>query len=193
MPKIFTEDNKEELRIKLLDNGFIMLKLGGLSAVNIDKLTEKTFIAKGTFYNFFESKSEFMYHMMIHERDRAKESLLSHLNDNGKLTKDSLRNYLLWLSSENPNVFAYLTEPEKKRLVSSWSDKYIEDEENDSKTMHTLISLLDNPSKNPDWKLACNYMKLLAISLTMEKIFIKENYNDMIASLIENIVNILCK
>ena len=192
MPKIFTEDNKEDLRIKLLDNGFNMLKTGGLSAVNIDKLTENTYIAKGTFYNLFENKSEFIYHMMIHERNRAKDNLLSHLNDNGKLTKDSLRDYLLWLSAENPNVFAYLTDSEKKRLVASWSDKYIEDENNDSKTMHTLISLLDNPSKNPDWKLACNYMKLIAVSLTMEKVFIKENYNNMIASLIENIITLLC-
>lgn len=192
MPKIFTEDNKEDLRIKLLDNGFNMLKTGGLSAVNIDKLTENTYIAKGTFYNLFENKSEFIYHMMIHERNRAKDNLLSHLNDNGKLTKDSLRDYLLWLSAENPNVFAYLTDSEKKRLVASWSDKYIEDENNDSKTMHTLILLLDNPSKNPDWKLACNYMKLIAVSLTMEKVFIKENYNNMIASLIENIITLLC-
>lgn len=192
MPKIFTEDNKEDLRIKLLDNGFNMLKTGGLSAVNIDKLTVNTYIAKGTFYNLFENKSEFIYHMMIHERNRAKDNLLSHLNDNGKLTKDSLRDYLLWLSAENPNVFAYLTDSEKKRLVASWSDKYIEDENNDSKTMHTIISLLDNPSKNPDWKLACNYMKLIAVSLTMEKVFIKENYNNMIASLIENIITLLC-
>ena len=158
MPKIFTEDNKEDLRIKLLDNGFNMLKTGGLSAVNIDKLTENTYIAKGTFYNLFENKSEFIYHMMIHERNRAKDNLLSHLNDNGKLTKDSLRDYLLWLSAENPNVFAYLTDSEKKRLVASWSDKYIEDENNDSKTMHTLISLLDNTYKihHPQWRISCN-------------------------------------
>ena len=192
MPKIFTEENKEDLKIKLLDKGFTMLKDGGLSSVNIDKLTETTYIAKGTFYNLFENKYEFIYHMMIHERDRAKENLASHLNDNGKLTKDSLRDYLLWLSAENPNVFAYLTDAEKKRLVTSWSDKYIENENNDSKTMHTLISLLDKPSKNPDWKLACNYMKLIAVSLTMEKVFIRENYSDMIASLIENIINLLC-
>ena len=147
MPKIFSDENKENLRIRLLDEGFSMLKSGGLSSVNIDKLTTDAYIAKGTFYNLFENKSEFIYHMMIHERNRAKDNLLSHLNDNGKLTKDSLRDYLLWLSAENPNVFAYLTDSEKKRLVASWSDKYIEDENNDSKTMHTLILLLDNTYK----------------------------------------------
>ena len=74
MPKIFTDENRDELRIKLLDKGFKMLKKGGLSAVNIDRLTEGTYIAKGTFYNLFTNKSEFMYHMMIHERTRAKDN-----------------------------------------------------------------------------------------------------------------------
>ena len=139
MPKIFTEENKDELRIKLLDKGFQMLRKDGLSGVNIDRLTEKTYIAKGTFYNLFENKSEFMYHMMMHERTRSKNKLLSYLNDSGKLTKDSLRDYLKWLSTENPNVFAYLTDSEKNHLISSWSDRYIEDENNDSKTMQMLI------------------------------------------------------
>ena len=170
----------------------VHIKKGGLSAVNIDKLTEETYIAKGTFYNLFENKSEFMYHMMIHERNRAKEKLLTYLNDSSKLTKDSLRDYLKWLSAENPNVFAFLTDAEKKRLIASWSDKYIEDESNDSKTMHMLISLLESPAKDPDWKLACNYMKLIAISLATKKVFIKENYNAMIDSLIEQILNMLC-
>jgi len=192
MPKIFTDENRNEIRKKLLDKGFKMLKKGGLSAVNIDKLTEETYIAKGTFYNLFENKYEFMYHMMIHERTRAKEKLLTYLNDSSKLTKDSLRDYLKWLSAENPNVFAFLTDAEKKRLIASWSDKYIEDKCNDSKTMHMLISLLESPAKDPDWKLACNYMKLIAISLATKKVFIKENYNAMIDSLIEQILNMLC-
>ncbi len=131
-------------------------------------------------------------HMMIHERNRAKEKLLSYLNDSGKLTKDSLRDYLKWLSAKNPNVFAFLTDAEKKRLIASWSDKYIEDKSNDSKTMHMLISLLESPATEPDWKLACNYMKLIAISLATKKVFIKENYNVMVDSLIEQILKMLC-
>lgn len=192
MPKIFTDENRNEIRLKLLNMGFKMLKKGGLSAVNIDKLTEDTYIAKGTFYNLFETKSEFMYHMMIHERTRAKEKLFSYLNDSGKLTRDSLRGYLTWLSAENLNVFAFLTDAEKKRLVSSWSDKYIEDEDNDNDTMHMLISLLESPAEDPDWMLACNYMKLIAVSLATKNVFIKEKYNVMIDSLIGQIVDILC-
>lgn len=193
MPKIFSDENRDALRVKLLDNGFEMLKRGGLSSVNIDVLTANAYIAKGTFYNLFENKNLFMYQMMLHERNRAKDKLLSYLSANGKLTKDSLKNYLHWLSSENPNVFAYLTDAEKKRLITSWKNEYLEDESNDKDTMQMLISLLDKPAKNPDWRLACNYMKLIAVSLTMKTIFIQDNYDKMITSLIDTIADILCK
>ena len=192
MPRIFTAENRDELRIKLLDKGFTMLKKGGLSAVNIDKLTEEAYIAKGTFYNLFTNKSKVMYYMMIHERTRAKGKLLSYLDSSGKLTKESLRDYLKWLSAENPNTFAYLTTAEKKRLVSTWSDRYIENEDNDSDTMHMLISLLRSPVTDPDWRLACNYMKLIAVSLATKEVFIKENYKAMVDSLINQIVDMLC-
>lgn len=192
MPKIFTDKNRDEIRTSLLDNGFKMLKNGGLLAVNIDTLTKVVYIAKGTFYNLFDNKSEFMYQMMIHERNRAKDMLISYLNKSGKLTRDSLRDYLKWLTQENPNVFAFLTDSEKKHLISTWSDKYIENEDNDNTTMHVLISLLETPAHTPNWMLACNYMKLIAISLTTEKVFIRENYNEMIDSLINSIVDMLC-
>ena len=55
-----------------------------------------------------------------------------------------------------------------------------------------LISLLESPANNPDWKLACNYMKLIAVSLATKNVFITENYNAMINSLIDQIVDILC-
>ena len=192
MPRIFTKENKEELKTKLLDDGFIMLKKNGLSNVNIDKLTKDNYIAKGTFFNLFENKNEYIYHMMIHKREHAKNKLISYLNSNNKLTSTNLKEYLHWLCKENPNVFSYLTEKEKKRLISSWNIKYIENEENDSITMHKIISLLEKPNINSNWKLACNYMKLIALSLSTKKIFIEDNYDELIESLINNIISILC-
>ena len=62
----------------------------------------------------------------------------------------------------------------------------------DSYSTHMLISLLESSADDPDRKLACNYMKLIAVSLTTKKVFIKENYNAMIDSLISQIVDILC-
>ena len=59
MPKVFSEKNRVEIREHLLTEGFAMLRAGGLGGVNIDKLCVKCYIAKGTFYHFFETKYEF--------------------------------------------------------------------------------------------------------------------------------------
>lgn len=129
--------------------------------------------------------------MMLHERNRSKNILSSYLDEEGKLDKDNLKNYLSWLSEVNPNIFSYLTDAEQKRLIASWDIEYIENEDNDSYTMHMLISILKAPRENPDWKLACNYMKLIALSLSMKNVFITDNYDEMINSLIEQIVDLL--
>lgn len=191
MPKIFSEENREEIREHLLTEGFSMLREGGLNGVNIDKLCAKCYIAKGTFYHFFETKYEFMYHMMIYERLRSKKELSRQLNDEGRLSNEAFRKYLIWLRDENPNVFSYLTEPDKKRIVAKWPPEYLENEENDEQTMLGIIAILETPKKKPDWKNACNLMKMLAISLTMPEIFIRESFEDTTEILIHSIISCL--
>lgn len=59
--------------------------------------------------------------------------------------------------------------------------------------MQMLISLLDKPVNNPDWQLACNYMKLIAVSLATKQVFIAGNFYALIDSLVDNTVQILCE
>lgn len=193
MPKIFNEENKKAIQKELIECGFALLKQGGLHAVNIDVLTKNCFIAKGTFYNLFENKSDYLYHMMLFERARSKEMLHLYLNENGQLSTNNLKNYLFWLFDENPNIFSYLTKEEQTRLISTWPDKYLTNMNNDKETMHMLHALLECPRKNPSWELACNYMKLIAVSLTIKDIFISSHYEIMIWDIIDKITVLLCK
>lgn len=97
MPKIFTEPEKEELKRKLLETGFCALKKQGLAKLRIEDITRDCFIAKGTFYSFFESKSEYLYQISLYERQRCKDKLKLYLNSQGKLSADGLYHYLCWL------------------------------------------------------------------------------------------------
>ncbi|MCM1236022.1 MAG: TetR/AcrR family transcriptional regulator [Ruminococcus flavefaciens] len=193
MPKIFTPENRNDIRKELLECGFSLLKQGGLTAVNIDVITERCFIAKGTFYNFFKNKSDYMYQMALYERNRAKETLLSFLDASRKLSSSYLKSYITWLATENPNVFSYLDEKEQKRLLSSWPQEYIENEYNDEATMKMLTGYLESPKKPADWKCACNLMKLLAFSLSSRNFFIADAYNEMNAFIIRQIMQCLVK
>lgn len=193
MPKIFTSENRKDIRRELLECGFDLLKQNGLTAVNIDVITKKCFIAKGTFYSFFQSKSDYLHEMTLFERNRAKEMLQSFLDENQKLSTAHLKSYITWLAEENPNVFSYLNEKEQKRLLASWPQEYTENEDNDEATMKMLIGLLASPKENINWKCACNLMKLLAFSLSARQFFITDAYHKMNTIIIEQILQCLVK
>ena len=45
----FTEEDKYNLRIQMIQFGFTLLKEKGLHGVNIDEITRRCYVAKGTF------------------------------------------------------------------------------------------------------------------------------------------------
>lgn len=192
MPKIFTKESRSELSVKLLDAGFAALKKGGLSHLNVERIAASCYIAKGTFYHFFPSRYEYLYQIMLHERQRSKDALHSFLNTEQKLTAEGLSRYLHWLLDENPNIFSYLSEPEKNRILTAWPPAYLENEHHDAVTMNMLYDLLASPRKDADLKTACNLMKLLAVSLQMESLFIAEAYPSMMDRLIHQITDCIC-
>lgn len=188
MPKIFSDQDKIQVKKQLLQEGFEMLKEKGLAGVRVEDLTKKCFIAKGTFYSFFPTKSEFIYQMMLDQRSRTKRALIDHLDNNGKLSATSLYHFLHWMCRENPNVFAYIKEEEQKRLMKEWPPDYIKNEHNDVTTMQMLCSLLQNPKKDLDWKNACNFMKLMAISLAVPHLFISDAFESSLDMLIRQTI-----
>ena len=140
MSNSFSESEKAEIREKLINYGYEMLKQGGWKQLNIDILTEKCYISKGSFYRFFSGKTEFLYHIMKRKREQSKEKLTEFLSVDGKLSFEGLTNYLKWLCNENPNVFAYLNEQETKKVLSQWPESYLENPDNDKNTVNWLIS-----------------------------------------------------
>lgn len=188
----FTDEDKEKLRIEMIQLGFKTLKTGGIRGVNIDEITKKCFVAKGSFYNLFESKTEFLYQVMIYKRQESKDKIKEYLNKDGKLSRKGLMSYFHWLADENPNIFSYLDGQHTRWLISKWPPEYLENEENDEQTARRIISLLSNPRKNPDWKLFCNYLKLLALALNSRELLITEATDTLIDNLIEDACDCVC-
>lgn len=189
----FTEKEKNALRIQMMQMGFHMLKSGGIRNVNIDAITKNCFVAKGSFYTLFESKTDFLYQIMRYKRQESKNKIIEYLSENGLLSRDGLKAYLQWLADENPNIFSYLDGQHTRWLVSKWPPEYLENEENDEQTARRIISLLSDPKKDPDWKLFCNYLKLLALTLNSRELLIKDAADRLIHNLIEDACNCVCR
>jgi AcrR family transcriptional regulator len=189
----FTDEDKEQLRTEMIQLGFKMLKTGGIRNVNIDEITKQCFVAKGSFYTLFESKAEFLYQIMTYKRRESKEKILEYLSEDGFLKRDGLKAYFHWLANENPNIFSYLDGQHTRWLISKWPQEYLENEENDEQTARRIISLLSAPRKDPDWKLFCNYLKLLALTLNSNELLIAEATGRLIDNLIEDACDCICR
>ena len=189
----FSEEEKSALRIQMIQQGFRALKEGGIPTVNIDEITGKCYVAKGTFYNLFESKTEFLYQVMIYKRQESKYKILDYLDVNQKLSRDGLYHYLHWLADENPNIFSYLDEQHIRWLVSKWPPEYLENVENDEQTARRIISYLVSPRENANWKLFCNYLKVLALILSSADYLIPDEAGTMIDNLINDACNCICE
>lgn len=193
MANQFSEQERRLLRERLLEAGFALLRQGGVRAVNIDVLTAQCFIAKGTFYRFFASKTDFLYAVMRYKRRQAKEKLADFLDEGGALSRQGLHGYLQWLCRENPNIFAYLDEQETRWLVSKWPRAYLEDEGNDQATAFWLLAHLADPRPAPDWQLFCNLLKLAAWTLNSRELLLADAYQQTIDLLLENACRCLCR
>lgn len=192
MANKFSEEERSKIKEELINLGFNLLREGGIKAVNIDVLTNRCFIAKGTFYNIFPNKSNFLYYIMSSKREQTKKKLNDFLTEKGTLSKQGLYKYLQWMCSENPNIFSYLNEQETKWLVSKWPVEYLENENDDRATAFWLISYLAEPKQQPDWQLFCNLLKLAAWTLNSKEFLISDAYQQTINILINNACECLC-
>lgn len=193
MSNSFTKEERAHIRKKLIEKGFQRLKTGGIKAVNIEELTNSCYVAKGTFFNLFSNKSEYLYQMMREKRSQTKEKLQEYLDEEGKLTYEGLYQYLKWMCAENPNIFSYLTEQETKWLVSKWPVEYLENEDKDEDTAKWIISFLKTPKQTTDWELFCNFLKLSAWALGSREFLLAHAFETTIDTLIINACDSICE
>ncbi len=82
MPKHFSEQEKEAIRNELLSVGLEQFEHFGFNKTNVDDITEKVGIAKGSFYNFFSSKGDLFMEIYSQERQKVQKYALRHLKNN---------------------------------------------------------------------------------------------------------------
>lgn len=188
MPAIFTEEQKNKLQLKLLTAGFELLKKYGYRRMTIDEITKSCGIAKGTFYNFFKSKEEFTYQMMLLERDIERQKLTDYLSSDNMLTKDAFKDWIYEMIRNDVNVFSYMTQEEITLLTSAWPDEYLLNVSNDEQTSLWLLDKISNKQPECNWKIFTNYMKGVAVINTYKNILNPDAADEYIEHLINDMI-----
>jgi AcrR family transcriptional regulator len=77
MPKAFTEQEKELIRKRLLEQGYKQFSAYGLRKTNIEELAEAAGISKGAFYLFYASKEALFMDVVEQVEQRFRQELFA--------------------------------------------------------------------------------------------------------------------
>ena len=109
MPANFTEEQRQNIREKLITIGYELIREIGLKKMKVSVIAQQADIATGTFYHFFDSKEAYVQ-ALIEEQDRKmQEALIPLLQNSGKITlEQAIRWFRDSFRTEN-NILMELT------------------------------------------------------------------------------------
>ena len=188
MPQIFDKMGRDKVRIQLLETGFELIKQHGMKKTSVSEIAKKTGIATGTFYNFFPSKEEFIYQLVVYKRQSVKEAF-EELTAEGKADREQFRRYLRRIYLEDNDVFQYLSDEEINILRSRWKEEYWKNERNDEQTSKWVLSCLSGLKQDVNWKVFANFTKSISLIRHGKDKLYEEEYEATIEMFIDAIID----
>lgn len=164
-PKIFALQEREEVKIKMLDAGFALIKEHGMTHASVEKITKAVGLGKSTFYNFFPSKEMFVYEIIKYQRDQAKQFFMDALGGREKMTSAEARDFLKKIIFSSNSIYQYLTAEDENKLKDALPPEYRIDPEADAMVMKNLFHHMEGVRKDMDDKLVANLIKIMALAM----------------------------
>lgn len=118
----FSEAERERIRERLLAEGRELFARYGLKKTTISDLTEPVGIANGTFYQFFDSKTDLYVEILEREGEAILPRLLAPMEDNDD-PETAIRAFLTTLMDEietNPLVRRLLVESDEMEMLREY-------------------------------------------------------------------------
>ena len=190
--RVFTEEEKSQIKLIMLDAGFPLLKKYGMTHTTISKITEAAGIAKGTFYHFWKNKEEYMADLILYHRQKMIPVLISDdvLKGKRKLGEEDARKYLHAVVDEEISIYPHLTLEDEAKLFKN-TDTFEPDIEKESAITGELLRHLDNVRKDVSLPLIANMTKLLVIASESREELHEAVYKETIDTLVDTILNLI--
>lgn len=161
MPKIFSEQEREIIRTKLLHAGIEELENKSYRNIAVDSLAAKVGIAKGTFYHFFPSKEAYFYAVMQFVKEKNRNEL-KELLYGGKVQKEEIVACLYHRYTKIKTVYDYFSPEEMKIIVRKLPNG---DEAADSvEFAEWICGALSVPEKAKKAKVIVNMCNIMAMA-----------------------------
>ena len=93
-PKKFDWQEREEVRVQMLEAGYDLIRQYGMTHTSVEKVTAAVGLGKSTFYHFFPSKERFVYEIMEYLRAQLMDSFQQLLAGREKLPIPQAKEFL---------------------------------------------------------------------------------------------------
>lgn len=190
MPKIYSNEKRQEIKNKLLQVGLELIKQQGLRKMSIQELTKKVGIAQGTFYNFFTSKEMLVYELADIYQKKLNHKLEAIIQSKGYLERNDLRELYdkMFLKDEN-NVYRFLTRADFQILSTRLSSDYFDKITDVKKEMERNLLNVREKKEHCDLDAVINWIQIMNLTIQNQDILVKTGVEKMIRQMIENMLD----
>lgn len=188
--RVFKEEEKKQIREKLLEVGFPILKEYGMLHMSIPKISSAAGIGTGTFYHFFKSKEEYVYQLIVDRRKRFFDEIITDDVKEGKrkLSKEEVRRFIEIIVDKEKSVYANLQLSEAE-ILFTYIKSFSPDIQREKVLAEPIIDMIDNPRKDINFPVVANLMKVLGITAEARDELHEEGYEETIRVLVDSIMN----
>lgn len=190
--RVFTQQEKEALRAKMLDAGFPLLKEYGMTHTSISKITKTASIGVSTFYNFWKTKEEYMTDLISYHREKMIPLLIDSevLSGKRKLRRNEVKSFFLMLVDENVSIYPHMTLEDEYKLIKS-SESFTPDLEKEAVITMKVAQLCEHARKELNIGLIANLTKLLAITAESRAQLHEVAYQETLDAIVEKILDLI--
>ena len=166
MPSIFSQGDKERIRTQLLAEGREMMLERGITKMNIDELAESAGIAKGTFYNFFHSKQDFILEIIRSYQDgKLKQLEQLAAEKKGKITLDEAFEWYKTLYQPQENPLYHVSKKDMDWIMVKIPPERLFRPEVDIRIGRLILSMIEGVREDIDYRVLANFPKMMALAL----------------------------
>lgn len=189
MPANFTEEQRKTIREKLIAIGYDLIREMGLKKMKVSIIAERSEIATGTFYHFFESKEAYVK-ALIDEQDKEwQEQLFSTLQVQGKLTLEQVIHYFRESFRTENNILMELTLDDWVWLKTHRTKDDLFSAAHDEQEVKKYLPYIEGVRPDLDVRIIINFFKTIYSMAQNRETFIEEVFEKNIDMIFECIYN----
>jgi len=194
MPRELNENEKNFEKSRLIKCGKYLLFRFGIRRVSVDDLAKEAGIAKGSFYNYFHSKDEFIYEMIWQLHKEMFSDFKQQFSQITQLGKEQQRNEIkkaFFAMYKAPTFdFLILEHNEIRIFLSRYSKEELEKIESLEKEKYKELFHLLN-IKDKQIEVVQNYIHIIIFGISHTDILNKNYLDQTVEALFDGLLNYL--